>query len=180
MNKTLLIGGIVALLVIVVVVGYLFFSPSKPLLSPGSVTFPGGGATPIGSGGAGGTGKFKTILTYDKKELSVHDFTQDAGVVADPNIPGQYDIAGGVTPTSSTPYQIFYQTTDDYFGITLYHEPLSASRAAAENELLRILGVSKEALCTLSYVVAVGPGVNDAYAGKNLGFSFCPGATKLP
>lgn len=122
----------------------------------------------------------KTIKLYDGSTLVVRDFTKDVSVQKDPYVPGQYDLVGGVSPDASTPYQVFYDTQDDYFGITIFKEPLGQNRLLAEQKLQAALGISQDAMCKLSYVIAPGPGVNDLYAGKNLGFSFCPGATQLP
>jgi len=179
--KRIAILFVTILIVLLLIAAGFFFLRKTPAQSPGGTgtTFPGSGTQGTG-GSTGGSASLKTITTYDHKSLSVNDFTKDASVQADPNVQGQYDIAGGVTPTASTAYQIFYQTTDDYFGITLYKEPLGQNRIAAENQLMQKLGITKEAMCSLSYDVSPGPGVNTAYDGKNLGFSFCPGAVQLP
>lgn len=174
MTKWLVIGGVVV--IILAAIAFFFLRPHTSPANPGTT----GGTTLPSSGQVTVTGPTRTVQTSDKKTLSVHDFSQDTDVQTDPNIPGQYFLAGGVFADQTTPYQVFYQSDDDYFGITLYHEPLKATRAAAEIELMNRLGISKDDMCRLNYVVAPGPGVNDAYAGENLGFSFCPGATKLP
>jgi len=46
--------------------------------------------------------------------------------------------------------------------------------------LLQQLGISEQDACRLRYSVSVPFSVNPLYSGKNLGFSFCPGATPLP
>lgn len=174
MNKWFIIGGAVVILLLGVG-GYFFFHKTPTVVAPGGdTTLPSGGAVTL----PGPTRSF--IASDGKNHVTAHDFTLDTDVVVDPNVPDQYDLAGGIYADQSTSYQIFYQTTDDYFGITLYKEPLKATRAAAELELKARLGISEADMCKLNYVVAPGPGVNEAYAGENLGFSFCPGAIKLP
>jgi hypothetical protein len=178
MKKTILIVAAIVLIITGAVAIYFFFrsTTGAPPPQDGGTVFPGSGTV---DGGTGSTPQ-RTVQTYDHHPLATADFTKASGVITDPNVPGQYDLAGGANADASTPYQIFYQSTDDYFGITLYHEPLGQTRRDAEQKLMNMLGITQEQMCTLSYVVAPGPGVNDSYAGENLGFSFCPGAVALP
>ncbi|MDB5237357.1 MAG: hypothetical protein JWL88_459 [Parcubacteria group bacterium] len=182
MKKTVIIIGVILLIACLASGGYLLFRAfsSNPNLQVATSTNPF--ADVQGGTGVASTNTIptKTIKLYNGDSLVVKDFTKDSTVIKDPYVAGQYDIAGGADVNASTPYQIFYNTQDDYFGITLFKEPLGQNRMSAEQKLLNTLGVSQDALCKISYVVAPGPGINDLYAGKNLGFSFCPGAVKLP
>ncbi|MGE5541392.1 MAG: hypothetical protein ACM3TU_03930 [Bacillota bacterium] len=180
MNRVVIIVMGVVLLVIVSIAGFLLLQRSKITSSStdtSGTVFPGSDST---NGGGNGTTPLRTVSTSNGSAMAVKDFTTEEGVIQDPNVPDQYDLAGGAAPTSDTAYQIFYQKEDDYFGITLYHEPLGEVRHQAEQDLMNKLGIGQNQMCALNYVVAPGPGVNDAYAGQNLGFSFCPGAVKLP
>lgn len=84
------------------------------------------------------------------------------------------------TATSSPPYLIGYISSTQYFNIELLSEPIGTTRLAAEQFLMNNLGISQSQMCQLNYMVSVPNSVNSQYAGKNLGFSFCPGATVLP
>ncbi len=92
--------------------------------------------------------------------------------------PGYYYV--GNQPGQEVPYLVEYLKETDYFNIVLLQEPLRESRAAAENYLMQALGDTKKETCALHYTLSVPNSVNSSYAGINLGFSFCPGATKLP
>jgi hypothetical protein len=56
---------------------------------------------------------------------------------------------------------------------------LADARAAAEKMLKDRLGLDEHTLCGLVYGVYVPDQLNAVFSGKNLGFSFCPGATQL-
>lgn len=85
-----------------------------------------------------------------------------------------------VTATDSPPYLIEYIATTQYFNIELLSEPIGPIRLDAEQFLMNDLGVSQSQMCQLNYMLSVPASVNSEFAGKNLGFSFCPGATVLP
>ena len=77
------------------------------------------------------------------------------------------------------PYVIEYSTNDNSFTIALLHEPLAATRRDMQAFLSSQLRATTEEMCRLNYTVSVPAYVNDVLAGRNLGFSFCPGATPL-
>ena len=88
--------------------------------------------------------------------------------------------AGSPSPEiESSPYVITYIAQDKSFTISLFKEPIGETRKAAETELLSKLGISEAAACNLRYVVLTPWWVNSFYSGKNLGFSFCPGAPQF-
>ncbi len=113
--------------------------------------------------------------------LVVHDFTKDSRVVVDPHNAGHYHLAGGAgLDQVDAPYLIVYVASDQSFTISLEKEPLSQTRLDAEAYLMQMLGISKRDMCLLRYSVLVPNDVSEIYSGKNLGFSFCPGAVVLP
>ena len=76
-------------------------------------------------------------------------------------------------------YALLYFPEDQSFTVSLYSEPLAEKRIAAEQELLALLGITSDEACLLRHVVMTPWWVSEFYSGKNLGFSFCPGATKF-
>lgn len=92
-----------------------------------------------------------------------------------------YYLAGGIDPNSvGAPYGIDYTESDQSFNIVLLKEPLGDFRKLAEQELMQRLDINTTQACGLRYWVSVPTYVNSTYSTKNLGFSFCPGATRLP
>lgn len=115
------------------------------------------------------------------------DFLSDPTTIKDPINPGYYYLGYHVnegipdpTATENPPYIIMYISATNYFNIGLFQEPIGPIRAAAEQYLLTRLGISQAEMCQLDYMVSVPDRVNSQFAGKNLGFSFCPGAVLLP
>ena len=187
MNRTALVALIIA--AVVIIAGGLWF-----FLSPGPSTggqqtgtstplFPEGGANSGNGQGNNLANTGTTVVSNDGGQpITTRDCLDDPGVIHGPyNTPG-YDILVGTSDPSAPnpPYEIDYTARDQSFGIALYQEPLGQYRITAEQDLMTRLGISEADMCRLNYVIAAGPGVNDAYSGKNLGFSFCPGATPLP
>lgn len=123
-----------------------------------------------------------SVASTNGSSITTRDFLSDGGVVRNADNNAGYDIlVGAPQPSAPVPqYEIDYSAKDQSFGITIYAEPLGQARTAAEQDLNSRLGITKEQMCSLNYVLATGPGVNELYAGKNLEFSFCPGATALP
>ncbi|PIT91482.1 hypothetical protein COU17_00655 [Candidatus Kaiserbacteria bacterium CG10_big_fil_rev_8_21_14_0_10_49_17] len=89
--------------------------------------------------------------------------------------PPDYLIAGG----KEEAYSVIYVGLDRSFTVVLQQEPLAEVRKEAENALLKALGISPDLACALPYLVAVPYEVNAFLYNKNLGFSFCEGATTL-
>lgn len=110
----------------------------------------------------------------------VIDFRSDGITIPDPNNEGWYFVSGGTQPTETgAPYSIVYSEDDQQFTITLLKEPISETRIAAEQELMKRLSLSEDLMCRMKYWVGVPYSYNEFYAGRNLGFSFCPGAVKI-
>ncbi len=125
-----------------------------------------------------------SIKTTDDGMLQVKNFSQDTDTVADPNNKGTYYLGNhfpfdGSVSTQSPEYVITYIPATQYFNISLFSEPIGTSRVHAEEYLLQHLGVSKEQLCRLNYMVSVPYFVNQFYTSKDLRFSFCPEGVPL-
>ncbi|MEK7079964.1 MAG: hypothetical protein AAB901_01620 [Patescibacteria group bacterium] len=187
MKWYLLIGAI--LLILLAVGGYfVFFAPSRTTTNPpdNAGTFPGGGnatTTP------GTTGQMQVVL-QNGQQVTAQDVVHNGTTVEDPANPSTYYIAGSsgyCNPDGSCPsgvpsedFNIVYNATEQTFIIALLKEPLGEARQAAEELLLQKLGIAKTQMCALKYYVGTDAYTNEQYAGMNLGFSFCAGATKLP
>jgi len=119
--------------------------------------------------------------------MQVSDFINNSATVKDP-INSDYYYLGyhmyeGVpdsTVTDNPPYIIEYISSTQYFNIALLQEPIGTAREEAQQYLMTRLGVAQNQMCQLNYMVSVPWRVNAQYTGRNLGFSFCPGATVLP
>jgi hypothetical protein len=128
-----------------------------------------------------------TLKALDGTILMVRDFLRASTTGEYPNVGyyylGYHTASAGVvdaTATDNPPYLISYISATQYFNIALLQEPLGAIRSDAEQFLMTDLGISQDEMCRINYMVSVPDRVNSLYAGKNLGFSFCPGAVKLP
>ena len=84
------------------------------------------------------------------------------------------------TASDNPPYVISYIDSTQYFNIALLQEPIGSVREEAQQYLMQHLGISQDQMCRLNYMVSVPDRVNSQFSSKNLGFSFCPGATVLP
>jgi hypothetical protein len=181
MSKNLLF-----ILVAVLIVGGigLFFWFSTPAVtqtgSPPNNTYTGPPVTTGATPGSQNSAATLTVNAISGSPIAVNDFTKSPQTVITADIPGHYFLAGGTNAyASGAPYSIYYVSKDQSFNITLLAEPLADNRSKAEQELVQKLGIPKITMCRLRYYVSVPNDVNATYAGKNLGFSFCPGATQL-
>ena len=114
-----------------------------------------------------------TITDANKKSITVRDFLATSTVTTT-------ILAGAAIDQENPGYQIVYYRPDSSFVISLFAEPLGAKRKEAEVVLLELLGIAEAQVCKLRHFVATPEEVSTFYAGRNLGFSFCPGATTLP
>lgn len=114
--------------------------------------------------------------------LPTNDFLTSPDTYQDPVNAGYYSLGNPInqTATSTTPYLIMYIESTRFFTIELVQEPIGEARTQTELYLEQRLGLSPSDLCKLNYTLSVPVSVSQEYAGKNLGFSFCPGATVLP
>jgi hypothetical protein len=176
MKKTLIITLVVVLLF--VVAGTVFFVVNKKSATStdGSFGLLPGSNTAL-PGGDGQTPRI-SIKGADGKEIIVKNFLALPETKEDPDNTGYYNL--GYQPNETAPYLISYISPTTFFNIALLQEPIGQSRLKVEAHLLNILGLSKDEMCALNYSISVPNSVNSNYSGMNLGFSFCPGAVKLP
>lgn len=111
----------------------------------------------------------------DGTKVEVLDFTTKNQPTTSSAING-FQVAGSNTGE----YQILYYPQNSGMLISLFTEPLGAVRLDAERELISVLGLSSQQLCLLTVDVRTTEKVSSVFGGRNLGLSFCPGATPLP
>ena len=160
-------------------------TPGLPIASS-TVSSP----TVSGSFSTSTTGTTISFATPSGAVATVRDFIHNGETVADTVNPGSYVLAGtvgycladGTCPSGypTTNFSISYDEKTHFFNIVLLKEPLGAVRLEAEQFLASRLGITGQQLCGLDYSIGAPYWVNTTYADKNLGFSFCPGATVLP
>lgn len=119
----------------------------------------------------------------DGATLRVDNFLASPDTYVDPANEGYYSLGysvGEPGAVSPQPFLVMYIAPTQFFIIELLQEPLGEVRSLAEQYTARRLGISPSDLCRLNYTIGTSARVNTTYAGRNLGFSFCPGATVLP
>ena len=176
----------VSVIITCIIAAIMLLRPAEVVTTPPPTTLPDAGST--GPGTASGA---KTMTVAAKLgPVVVTDFINNGITGADPQNPGIYFLAGapGYCLTDGTcpggarenTFNITYDAMQQFFTVVLIVEPLGAVRSRAEHFLLNALGITETQLCTLNYYVGTVSALNDLYAGRNLGFSFCPNATVLP
>jgi hypothetical protein len=124
-----------------------------------------------------------TLQLKNGEAVQVPDFRRARMTMVSPSNPGQYILmgsrvfcAGPECPPwpQHSPFSISYDEPKQFFTIALEEKPIWAARTKAQNFLMRELNLSKGQLCTLNYYIGTDYHTDDAHAGKNLGFSFCP------
>ena len=158
--KKLIILGVILFLIFLIV--YLFFSlsespPPQPVKPP---------MTPAPA--------FKQV-TPDVKEwgdrikisnIEVNNFYTDAQSISSDGV---------VSIFNNGQYQISYIGRGGFFQISVVHFPFDRVREEAENEFVKILGISKEEACLLPVNLTTPQYANPEYAGEIFPLSFCPG-----
>ena len=129
------------------------------------------------------------VTAQDGTYILVKDFLHNKETVADTVNPGNYYLAGsigyclgnGTCPAGyRTPdFTITFNTATEQFSVALLTKPLATTRFAVEKFLMDRLGLHRITLCNLRYFVSVPSTVDSKMAGKNIGFSPCPGAYVL-
>lgn len=196
MNIKLIIGVVVIFLgtIIATTVWYVLSRPDTvPQTSETPTTLPiGDFVSPTSSAtGTSSQGMQKTALVIqDGSTVVANDFIRNGVTIPDTQNIGRYLLAGNFEYCVSDPQQcqagsarsfnIFYNSVPQSFTIALTDEPIGQARLEMEQSLLAMLGITEQQMCSLNYYVGVTVYVNSQFAGKNLGFSFCPGATVLP
>lgn len=176
MKRSLIIA--IILLLALVAIGIFFFVRSNTNTSSngGSYGLLPGSNTSLPS--SDGSTPRISIKGADGKEILVKNFLVLPEVKEDSDNTGYYNL--GYQPNEAAPYRISYISETTFFNIALLQEPIGQTRLQAETFLSNILGLSKEEMCGLNYSISVPNSVSSNYSGMNLGFSFCPGAVKLP
>lgn len=141
--------------------------------------------TTVTSGFAQGT--VMTVAGASGETIQTVNFINDPATVKDPINSSYYYLGYHVsesvpdpTANDNPPYTITYISETQYFNIALLQEPIGTVRKDAQQYLMAHLGISQDQMCRLNYMVSVPNRVNFQFSGRNLGFSFCPGATPLP
>ena len=189
MKRVLFFGSIV---VIAVAVIYFVFFTTEPDTGPTPTPgLPIATSTELGGGFTLTPGeKSISVATRDGGSLVVRDFMNNGVTAADVQNPGTYYLAGSIgycledgrcpSGAPAERFKLAYDAPEQFFTIALTDEPLGMARKEAEAFFVEALGVPKEQVCALKYYIGTTSYVNEFYAGKNLGLSFCPGAVKLP
>lgn len=194
MDKAIQYTSIVAVVAVLFAGGaWAYFSlrtpaPSAPAqnTAPGPDIFGGSPTANTGGGTVGQSGSPQPpsskveIRNRDGAAISVNAFLPDENATSTKSV----DATG---PSSVVPlywhaeglFSLTFNTSNDYFVVSLIKEPIGAARLAAETYVVQLLGITQDDACRLNYSIIVLENVNPVYAGKNLGFSFCPGALSL-
>lgn len=188
-----MLGTIIVIGIIALVVFKIFTGSSNQAPATTTYTTTNTGSTNVAvstnslGGQAGTSGGMIALKIFDGSSISVKNFIKDPVTVKDPINAHQYYIGPhpkeGVTDPTATdnpPYIIDFDDAYQSFTISLLQKPLGATRQQAEQFLMTHLGISQNQMCTLQYTLTVSNDVDPTYTSKNLGFSFCPGATQLP
>jgi hypothetical protein len=194
MNTKLIIWiiGILLGTIIVAVLWYVMSVPNaSPQINQSSTTLPISGlVTPVTSSTTSQTSGTIALAAQNGSTVVTADFIHNGVTIYDSANAGRYMLAGNLGYCLSNPQQcqaapstnfnVYYNSGPQSFTITLTKEPIGQARFAMEQFMLRTLGITEQQMCNLNYLVGVTIYVNSQYTGKNLGFSFCPGATVLP
>jgi len=186
MKRYLLIGlGVLIVISVAVTVAFIVLSkketpppPQAPALFPS----------------AGGVSQIRpsdmVLLVASKAggDIAVRDFISDDTTFNDPSNPDVYFIARSSIEcypdcgpgASQSAFNISYFKPTRSFTIAILEEPIGQSRIDAENYLMNVLGITSTQMCELDQYTSTDTQTNPAFAGIPLGFSFCPGAIKLP
>lgn len=196
MNTRLIfwIGTIFLGAIVVATVWYFLSIPNvAPQTSNAPTTLPIGGSTSFTvppSATSSQVAQTMALAAQDGSIVAAADFIHNGATITDAANAGRYLLAGNLGFCLSNPqqcqaapsdnYMVYYNSTPQSFTIELTREPIGRARLDMEQFLFATLGLTEEQLCSLNYYVGVTIYVNSQYTGKNLGFSFCPGATVLP
>jgi hypothetical protein len=130
-----------------------------------------------------------SVTGQNGEVIAIKDFLHNGETVPDTVNPGFSYLAGsigyclgnGKCPSGykTDEFTVSYNAATESFNVALLKMPLDTSRNDAEKFLMDRLGLHRIILCNLSYYVDVPSTLSSALAGKNLGFSICPGATIL-
>lgn len=88
---------------------------------------------------------------------------------------GKTDYKADILITDSAGYQISYSPKFNHFKITIISPDFINARKQAEQEFLRIAGISPTEACKLNADEGTSYKTNPDFAYQKLGLSFCPG-----
>lgn len=192
MNTKLIVTiGIIGV-IILAVIGFFVLHSSPQTTAPQqqSVTFPSSSTVTTSSSTAASGASTMLVGSLSGNAIVTSDFIHNGTTIPDTANAGHYLLAGNLGYCVSDPqkcqagattdFNVFYDSTNGAFTIALLKEPLGQVRAEMEQFLMQTLGITQEDMCRLNYYVGTTSNVNPRYDSKNLGFSFCPGATTLP
>lgn len=77
-------------------------------------------------------------------------------------------------------YEMLYFPSTGSFIIFIFSEPIAELRRTMTTDLATRLGVSDQEVCYVLATVRVTASANQFYSGRNIGFSGCKNADKLP
>ncbi len=195
MNKIWLISIGAIIVVGLIALAFWLTSPKSPAPATNSpsgqnvlpVANSVGNTTAVNTSTNFTSGTILSLPAVDGGTIQVNNFINDPATAKDPINHGYYYLGYHVnegisdpTATDNPPYIIEYISATQYFNIALLQEPIGPVREEAQQYLMTHLGISQDQMCRLNYMVSVPERVNSQFAGINLGFSFCPGATVLP
>lgn len=146
--------------------------PTATTTSPNPFGNPAGSITPVTTTP---TSDSTPLVFRDNSTVVVSNFIP-ANQPTWANTTSGYLIAG----SGEDVYEITFIPQSSYFSIGILAEPLGSNRLLAEQALQQKLRLSVAQICKLSIQVFTSISVNETYAGRDLGLSFCPGATVLP
>jgi len=117
------------------------------------------------------------IETKDGNVMEVHDIRSLPEALDKGS--GFYGYEAASNNTSYVTFGILYSSFDDSFAVSLTREPLKIAREDAQKFLMKSLNIDEAGVCKLRAFVSVPAEINLQLAGKDLGFSFCPGSVEL-
>lgn len=194
--KIKLIGWIVIIFLVILTISGIWYVFSVPKIIPQNNVQPttrlpvGDTITPISSSTAPHPSQTMTLATQNGSTIVTNDFIHNGVTIPDKVNEGHYLLAGNLGYCISNPqecqaaptdnFTVYYNTISQSFTIELTKEPIGKSRLDMEQFMITALGIPAQQMCSLNYLISVTRYVNSQYTGKNLGFSFCPGAMVLP
>ena len=180
MKYYLLTGSLIVIIVAVIALFFIRPATNAPVSTTSNgVGFPIAGMNATSSISVGSTSTI-TVASKNGTGMAVNDFIHNGDTAPDTSNSGQYYLTGTPMSTSTSDFIIKYTESGQSFIIALTKEPLGQARQDAEQFLMKTLGISQAQMCALNYYLGTDVYTSSFYGGKNLGFSFCPGATELP
>lgn len=132
-----------------------------------------------------GTGDDPVTLPPDREEVAGHKVElQEGGLVDVTELvehPSTELRAEDFYRLSYRPemYSIYYNQNSRNIFIDLYSQPVVEARRLAESHLLEVLPFTDDEICELNISVQTNGLVDQRYAGRELGLSFCPSGVSL-